>query len=49
MGLANFIPYETSNYSHEHFNWPYSVRTNLSVEKRSFYYEADKFAHQGTQ
>ena len=42
---ANFIPYETYNYNHEHFNWPYSIQTNLRVEKRSFFYDADiKFA-----
>ena len=39
--LANFILYETCNYGLEHFNWPYSMRTNLTIEKRSFYYEAD--------
>ena len=24
----------------EHLHWPYSMRTNLTIEKRSFYYEA---------
>ena len=28
-------------YSHEHFNWPYSMWSNLRVAKRWFYYEAD--------
>ena len=28
-------------YSHEHFNWCYSMRTDLKVEKRSFYYKTD--------
>ena len=31
------------------YNWSYSMRTNLRVEKRSFYYGADEFAHQETQ
>ena len=39
--LANFILYEIRNYSLEHFNWPFSMRTNFRVEKRSFYCEAD--------
>ena len=40
-GLANFIMYETCNYSLEHFNWPYSMQTNFRVEKGSFRCEAD--------
>ena len=34
--LANFISYEIEicNYIQEHFDWPYSMWSNLRVEKR---------------
>ena len=35
------ISFVKLNCSLEHFNWPSSMRANLGVEKRSFYYEAD--------
>ena len=38
-GLANFILYETCNYSYEHFNSSHSIQTSLRVEKRLFYFK----------